>query len=224
MIGDKVVFGSYDAFAYCLSTSNGSLLWKFETAGRVHASPAVADDTVIVAGCDEYIHLLKLTDGTETAKVPMGSVTGASPAILADKVFVGTYGQDVLSVDWKAGKIVWRFRDEDRQFPILASAAVTDKILVVGGRDKRLRGFDPATGKVLWTFAARGKIDSSPVIVGDRVFVGSTDGHLYAVRPSDGLESWRFESGAPISASPAIVNGALVIGNEDGVIYCLGAR
>lgn len=224
LVNGKVVFGSYDANVFCLSAADGSLVWKYETGGRVHASPALADESVIVAGCDEFVHVLALADGRETLKIGMGSVVGASPAIIGDRAFVGTYNQDVLGFEWKSGKVLWRFRDEDRQFPILASAAANEKFVVVGGRDKRVRAFDADTGVVKWTFAAKARIDSSPVIVGDRVFVGSNDGNLYAVSLSEGKEAWKFETGAPISASPSVAGGMLVIGNEDGVIYCFGAK
>ena len=40
----------------------------------------------------------------------------------------------------------------------------------------------------MWTFATRGKVDSSPVIVGDKVVVGSDDGRLYMVSLKDGKE------------------------------------
>jgi len=182
----------------------------------------LADDFVIVAGCDEYVHVLALADGTHSHKITMGSVVGASPAIVGERAFVGTYNPDVLAFDWKTGSQVWRFRDEDRQFPILASAAASENAVVIGGRDKRVRLFDPASGAVKWTFVAKAKIDSSPVIAGDRTFFGSNDGNLYAVNLSDGKEVWKYETGAPISASPAIASGAIVVGNEDGVIYCFG--
>ena len=75
----------------------------------------------------------------------------------------------------------------------------------------------------LRTFVAAGRIDSSPVVVGERVYVGSSDGNLYAVHLDSGLEAWRFESGGPITASPAVAEGCLVIGTQDGVLYCFAA-
>lgn len=220
----RVIFGSYDAHVYCLSVSDGSLNWKYETGGRVHASPALVDNAVLVAGCDEYIHLLKLKNGEQTLRIPMSSVVGASPAILGQKAFVGTYNQDVLAFEWAIGKILWRFRDEERQFPILASAAANESVVVVAGRDKRIRAFDASSGEVRWTFVTKARVDSSPVIAGNRVYAGSHDGNLYGIGLSSGLEEWKYESGAPISASPAIAEGVLIVGNEDGLIHCFGNR
>ena len=137
-------------------------------------------------------------------------------------MFVGTYGGTVLGIDWKASRVTWKFADPDREFPFLASAAITDKLVIVAGRDKRLHALDRQTGKPAWTFVTKGRIDSSPVVVGRRVFVGSSDGNLYAVDIETGKETWRFEAGGPISASPAIAGDLLVIGTEDGMIYGFG--
>jgi outer membrane protein assembly factor BamB len=85
-----------------------------------------------------------------------------------------------------------------------------------------VHGLDAATGKALWTFATKARIDGSPAIAGGRVYAGSGDGTLYVIDLADGSRKSAFEAGAPISASPAIAGGRLVIGTQDGRIYCLG--
>ena len=75
--------------------------------------------------------------------------------------------------------------------------------MFVGGRDRLLHAIDAGTGKAIWTFATRARIDSSPAVGGDRVYVGSGDGRLYVLDAQDGTLQWDFEAGAPISASTA---------------------
>ena len=105
-----------------------------------------------------------------------------------------------------------------------SSAAVTSRMVVVGARDKLLHAVDPKTGRGIWTFATKARIDGSPVVVGDRVFVGSADGRLYGVDLMTGKELWRFEAGGYIVASPAVAGGRLVIGTDAGDLYSLGAE
>ena len=90
------------------------------------------------------------------------------------------------------------------------------------GRDKLVRAFDPASGKQLWEFAARARVDSSPVIAGNRVYVGGNDGKLYVLDLQSGKSVFEFEAGGPLSASPAVASGRLVIGSQDGKLFCLG--
>jgi outer membrane protein assembly factor BamB len=81
-----------------------------------------------------------------------------------------------------------------------------------------------ADGKPVWTFPTRGKVDSSPVVCGDKVAVGSDDGRLYIVSLDKGKELWSYEIGQPVSASPAIADGRIVIGSDDGNVYCFGVK
>lgn len=220
VIGERVIFGSYDAFVYCLNVADGKLLWKYETAGRVHGSPCLAEGCVMVAGCDEYLHVVHIADGTMQRQVSMESVAGTSAAIVGDEVFVGTYSNQVRCINWKTGATKWIFEPEDKSFPFMSSAAVCSTAVILGGRDRNVWALNPADGKVLWRFAARGRVDSSPVIVQNRVFVGSSDGNLYGLDLLTGKEQIKFELGGPITASPAVGEGCLVIGNQDGVLYC----
>lgn len=224
-VGERLVFGSYDGHLYCLRIKDGRLLWKYAgVEERIHGTPGVVGERVLVVGCDARLHVVNLADGSPVRKVALGSVSGAAAAIRGARVFLGCYGQQVLGINWQTGRVLWRFEDPERSFPFLSSAAVSDDLVIVGGRDKRLRALDPDTGRQRWQFATKGRIDSSPVIVGERVFVGSADGWLYAVEVSSGKEVWRFETGGSISASPAVGAGCLVIGTEEGVIYCFGDR
>ena len=218
--GQRAIFGSYDGFVYCLDLKSGKLLWKFETGGPVHGMLGIVDGLVLAAGCDEFLHVLRIADGKPERQVLMESVSGVSAAIAGDEVFIGTYGNQVRCINWKNGTTKWVFEPEQRKFPFLSSAAVTSRAIILGGRDKRVWALDRKTGEVLWRYAAKGRIDSSPVVVGNRVFVGSSDGNLYGLDLRTGRELERFELGAPITASPAVGQGCLVIGNQDGVLYC----
>ena len=83
---------------------------------------------------------------------------------------------------------------------------------------------DRKTGKRIWVFRTRGKVDSSPVIADGKVIVGSDDGNLYVVSLDDGKKLWSYEIGEPVIAAPAIANGKIIIGAEDGRVYAFGTN
>ncbi|MBW3542465.1 MAG: PQQ-binding-like beta-propeller repeat protein, partial [Planctomycetes bacterium] len=130
------------------------------------------------------------------------------------------------AVDWKAEKIAWTDKPAGSEFPYHASAAVTDKHVVVGSHDKHVHCFDRKTGGKLWSFPTRAKVNSSAVIVGERVFVGSNDHHVYGLSLADGKELWKFDAGQDVSAGLAVGEGVLVFGTEgsDGLVYCIGEK
>jgi outer membrane protein assembly factor BamB len=76
------------------------------------------------------------------------------------------------------------------------------------------------TGEKRWIFSTRGKVDSSPVVLGgEDVVFGSEDGRLYRVSLAEGKEIQVIDVGQPLTGSPAVVQGWLVIGDEDGHVY-----
>ncbi len=127
-----------------------------------------------------------------------------------------------LGIDLKRRAIGWTYRHPTRNFPFYSSAAATADRVVVGGRDKLVHAINALTGKAVWTFLTRARVESSPLLDGNRVFVGSNDGVLYELDLATGRKTWEFTAGAPLSASPAAAGGFLVIGSQDGVLYGFG--
>jgi outer membrane protein assembly factor BamB len=222
--GNNVLFGSGDEHLYCLS-NEGKLQWKFKVpGGPVMASPAVVGDRTFVAGCDSTLHVIDVKNGKQVEAVDIGGQTGSSTAVSGDRLFVGTMTNQVLAIDWKNAKVLWTFEAAKRQQPFFASAAVTDRLVIAGSRDKLVHALSRADGHEVWSFPTRGKVDSSPVVVGKRVFFGSLDGCLYAVDLASGSLLKRIDLGKEIVAAPAVAENCLVIGTQGGVVYCFGKK
>jgi outer membrane protein assembly factor BamB len=221
---DRLLFGSYDQYLYCLSAEDGSLAWKFETEGYVHGTPAIVNGAVVISGCDGYLRSINIADGVEQQKIALGDYVAASPVILNGRAYAGTFGNQVLCAELENSEILWWYEHPERRFPFYASAAVTVDIVVIGGRDKMIHALKPQTGEPLWTYPTKSRVDSSPVIVGERVFFGTVGGELVALNLNSGEKVWEFVTGASIIASPSVAAGKLVIGTDDGRIYCFGKR
>lgn len=222
LVNDLVLIGSYDGYLYALESRTGKLRWKFQTQGMVHATPAVQDGLLYIAGCDEMFRAIRVADGKQVYHIPAGAYTAASPVVDGERAYFGTFNYEVLALDLKRRRILWRYSDPNRQFPYYSSAALSDGRVIVGGRDKVLRALDAASGKAVWSFATRARVDSSPAVAGGRVYVGSNDGRLYVIDLASGEKRWEFDAGAPLAASPAIAAGRIVIGSQDGRLYCFG--
>ena len=230
--GSRVLFGSYDGFLYCLNQENGEFIWKFETEGYVHGTPGIwtqttgepanAQNFAIVTGCDSYLRVLNINDGTQVQQVNLGAYVGASPAVSQNRIYCGTYGSEILAVNLDTGEIAWRYRHPKRRFPFFASAALTEDMVVIGGRDKMVHALSPETGEPLWTYTTKSRIESSVVIVGKRAFFGTTRGVFIALDVSTGESVWEFATGSSIVASPSVADNRIYIGTEAGILYCFG--
>src|SRR4029079_10125633 len=141
---------------------------------------------IYVAGCDEIFRAVDLLNGKEVYTLPLNAYMGASPVIRDGQVYVGSFGNEVIAIDLEKHAQLSTYRHPVRNFPVYSSAAVTTDKVVVGGRDKILHCLNRATGKELWSFTTRARIESSPLIAGNRVYVGSNDGHFYVLDLASG--------------------------------------
>lgn len=221
--GDDVLIGSYDGVLYCLSR-DGKVRWKVRTEGPVNGSPAVVGERTFVAGCDSQLHIIDLMAGKEVGKVDLGGQAAATAAVKGDHLYVGTMANEVQGINWKKADVTWTFKPERRAREFFASAAVTDKLVIVGSRDRKVYALDRDSGKKVWEFETGSRVDPSPIVVGQRVYAASGDGNLYVLDLAKGTKIQQLQLGRSITASPAAAQEHLVIGTTDGVLYCLGKK
>ncbi|MDQ6632381.1 MAG: PQQ-like beta-propeller repeat protein, partial [Verrucomicrobiota bacterium] len=224
-----ILIGSYDSRLHCVDAATGKSNWVFETGNYINGSPAVSNGKTVFGGCDALLHVVSVADGKKIKEIEAGAYIAASVALADNRAYFGHYDNEFLCIDLGEKKnsdtnwpVIWRYKNRD--FPYFSSAAVTSDKVIFGGRDKLLHCVNRETGKVVWTFPTRGKVDSSPVVAGEKVIVGSDDGRIYVVSLKDGKEIWSYEIGQSIGSSPAVADGKIVIGCDDGNVYCFGEK
>lgn len=222
IIGDRVLMGSYDGSLYCFQARDGKTVWQFKTENYVHGTPAVIDGVAYFAGCDEIFHGVRVSDGKEVVKLPGVGNTAASPAFTGQTAYFGNFSNEVIGLNLKLRRQTWRYTHPQRQFPFYSSAALIDGKVILGGRDKMVHCLSAATGKAIWTFTTRARVESSPAVASGRVYVGSNDGRFYVLDLAKGTKLWEFTAGGAISASPALAGGRVVVGDQKGNLYCFG--
>lgn len=238
--GNRVMFGSHDGHLYCLAADTGEVVWQFETLGPVNGSQAVTPNGnhgaviapvpetlyTFVTGCDKpTLRVVNTESGEQEMEIPLGdALLIASPGLAGDILYFGSASGEVFAIDWRDENTLWKYADPDHPDEMHSSPAVTDEVVIIGSRDRRMHCIDRETGESRWAFETRGAIDGSPVVVGDRVFFGSNDRNLYAVNISDGSRAWQYQVGQRISGSAAVAEGCLVIAASDrgGKILCFG--
>ncbi len=144
-----------------------------------------------------------------------------------DHVYFGTeggtfYAVSISTTSGHKSSVTWTFHDDKRNQPIRTAAAVNDQIVVFGGQGKAIYALDRANGHVKWKLSTKTRIESSPVIAGDRVVAATTAGKIYLLDATSGEVKWEYDAGGSFIASPAVVDGKIILGNTDGTLYCFG--
>ena len=147
-----------------------------------------------------------------------------------EPVYFGTeggtfYGIDVNIANGNVPSVAWTYRDPRRGQPIRSAAAVTENWSCSAAKARPYSPSIPRSGEEKWKLPTRSRVDSSPVIAGDRVVAATSAGKLYLLdAANDGEAKWEADFGGGFIASPVVVDGRLIIGNTDGTLYCFGAK
>lgn len=83
---------------------------------------------------------------------------------------------------------------------------------------------DAKTGRVVWRRRLASASESSPLVVGGRVYLGSQDGTIYSLDARSGSIRWRHRAGGPVKSALAISQGRLFFGDYTGEMWSLRAR
>ena len=117
---DVVLIGSYDGNLYALDARSRQTRWKIATKGMVHATPAVLEGAHLSSAAATTS---SGRSASPTAARCTRSTSAPTPelrrSIDGDRAYFGTFDNEMLAVDLKARKVLWRFADPDRQFPVL---------------------------------------------------------------------------------------------------------
>jgi outer membrane protein assembly factor BamB len=229
--GDDVLVTSELGTLTSLNAADGKVRWPpFRIEAPLRCSPTILSGRAMLSGCDSLLHIIDVSNGSEIQTVKIDGPTGATAAIQDNRAYFGTEGGTFFAIDipsdgTREPHVAWTFRDPRRGQPIRAAAAVTDEIVVFGSHGKAIYGLDPATGKEKWKpIATRSRIESSPVIAGERVVAATAAGKIYLIDAKSGEVKWEQEMGGSFTASPAVVDGRVVLGNGDGTLYCFGTK
>jgi outer membrane protein assembly factor BamB len=227
--GDEVLVTSELGTLTCLRAEDGQERWQFRIDAPLRCSPTLSAGRVMLAGCDSLLHVINAADGKETATVQIDGPTGSTPAMRHQRVYFGTEGGTFFAIDVPESNgpppaVAWTFRDPRRGQPIRAAAAITEDLVVFGSQGKAIYGLNPDNSDVKWTVPTHSRVESSPVVAGQRVVAATTAGKIYVLDTATGEAKWEFDAGGGFTASPAIVDGRIILGNTDGTLYCFGAR
>jgi outer membrane protein assembly factor BamB len=246
LVADRTASDSGDLFR-CLDAATGEDLWQLEYAttgttkdyGNVpRATPLIRGDKVFTLGCLGNLHCLDLSSGKVVwakhlardfgARVPTWGYC-SSPLAVDGNLIVnpGAKKAAVVAIDCETGKVIWQSIGLPPAYGSFVVGTFGGVRQIVGYDEKSLGGWDPATGKRLWTMV--------PPLHGD--FNVPTpidaDGKLVMATENNGTRLYDFDGNGVIKTVPVASNSDLVpdsstpvlVGDKlfgcSGSLYCL---
>ncbi|MCL2688289.1 MAG: PQQ-binding-like beta-propeller repeat protein [Chitinispirillia bacterium] len=217
----QVLFGSHNDTLYCLNIADGEVVWRYQSESYINGTPATDGVSIVFGGCDSHLHVVDASNGAGAGKVDVGSHIAGSAVLKDNFAYVGSYGRKLFGINTKTMEIAWTYENDGRKEPFFASPALKDTFLIAPSRDKFVHAVSSLTGNLIWKFAAKGAVDSSPVIAGDRVIAGCESGFLYLLDLKTGEHINSFDIGAAISGAPLVSGAIAVVGDDSGMVSAL---
>jgi outer membrane protein assembly factor BamB len=241
-----------------LSRKDGKILWQktvhkelpheagHVTASLASASPVTDGTHVFAFFGSRGLYCLDL-DGKLIWEKNLGEMhtkhghgEGSSPALHGNTLIINWDDEEnsfLVALDKHTGKQLWKVaRAEDTSWatPIVVEHRGKHQVIVPG--TKRLRGYDLATGAVIWECAGlSSNIVASPVSAGGVVYAGSSyDTRAVMAIRLDGARGditdsaqvlWRRQRGAPYVPSPLLYGDSLyTLQHYQGIISRLDIK
>jgi outer membrane protein assembly factor BamB len=248
----------YQFLVLCLDRQTGKTLWQ-KTAREempheghqpnntfASASPVTDGQLVLAYFGSRGLHCYDMEGNLKWSKdfgrmqTKMGFGEGASPALYGDTVVV--YWDDeadhdfIAALDKRMGKELWRTpRDEGTGWSTPLVVDYQGKPQVVVNATGKVRSYDLATGKELWSCAGQTvNAIPSPVASADTVYVtsGFRGSALFAIRLGrtgdlTGTDAicWHHDKHTPYVPSPLLADGLLyVLANNNNLLSCFDAK
>ena len=164
-----------------------------------------------------------------------GSLVEFPPAVGFHRLFFATNKGTFTAISARTGKRAWKYASNRcvSASPAIgphAHGTVYEAFLNRPpcnaqsgghGEDGEVIAFSGGTGKIHWRHRI-GPSESSPLLVGARLYVGDWNGDVWAFDANHGRVLWRRHvAHAAIKGALAYASGRLYVGAYDGHVYCL---
>jgi outer membrane protein assembly factor BamB len=161
-----------------------------------------------------------------------GSLVEFPPSIGYGRLYLSTNSGKFVAVNMRTGKRAWKYLSHRC---VAASPAVgaygsvfmaflnkppCNRAPGAKGIDGEVIRFAVGLGHVKWR-TRTGPTETSPLLVGGKVYVGDWNGDIWALAGSNGHVLWRFHTRGAVKGGLAYANGRLYAGSYDGHVYCL---
>lgn len=229
IIMDGIAYlGCSDRRFVAFDLNKNEMLWEVSLPGRVYATAAYSDSTLVFGDDSGEFRALGL-DGKELWNFKALYPIVASPLVSNERAVIAVSNNTLFSLDLKTGEPVWKY---ERKFPArnsiwrASAPAQGEKKVFAGFSDGAVVALDAKLGKVLWTseigaHALLGDVSAGPTYKDGRLYVGTLKGPTICFDAKTGNELWRSQK--PVLSGFAVGDELIYAGTPDGAVIAMAA-
>jgi outer membrane protein assembly factor BamB/predicted phosphodiesterase len=158
---DKIIFGVWDTYLYCLDKTTGELLWRWkgDTEGLLYSPaacwPVASNEIVFIAAPDRKLTAINVNTGKQlwrTGKYQVRESIGISED--GSKIFVRTMRDSIIALPVRGTEPepLWITNAEFGYDINSAQLVEKNGVLFYGTKNGLLLALDSSDGKILWKY------------------------------------------------------------------------
>jgi outer membrane protein assembly factor BamB len=244
VVAGTVFFTAFDHTLYAVDAATGRLRWKTIFGADLRttnywdfytSSPIPFAGALYVGAGDGHLYAVDQASGRKLWAYDAGARVRGTPAVTDKAVVFGTMAGHVIAVDRATGVRRWDFatdgaansfeKKQNDTTSVVASPAIANGIVTVGGRDGNLYALDLATGVQRWkTTHDGGSWILSTAIRSETVYSGSGSAYfIQSAALATGKENWRFRVRSAVFGPVTIAGNVLIADDLAGNLYAVDA-
>lgn len=201
----------------CFNLVTGKIVWQHRLKDPPGA-PIIYGEQVFICSRDGEIHCFdRWTGDSVWVHISKRSVY-STVSVDSELVVFGTDTGEIIGLDRASGERRWTF---PTQGAIFAQAMIAD-LVYCGSADGSMYALSRSSGELVWKFETTGQIQTTPVLIENRIVFGSDDNTVYCLDASDGAVLWQYETNGIIHASPIGAGNTFIVANSAGMVYQFG--
>lgn len=161
----------------------------------------------------------------------------SSSAAMHGDIFYILSSQSLFAIEARSGRVMFR-KKLGYDVNVSSTPLVTDSEIIFGTSNRGIVALDRETLDEKWNFKTNpamiysapyigehpATVETSPILVGDKVYFGASDGTVYAICHKTGKLYWKYHTGAPFFASLAVSGNSIYAVDFSGNVYAFIAE
>jgi outer membrane protein assembly factor BamB len=191
LVSEQGIFAPNEDNSLYALDKDGKLLWQYLTDNTLWATPTTDGKNIYLASMDHMVYAIDALSGKLVWKTDdLGGTLTGGPTLGPDgRLYVGTFGSEMLALNAQDGREIWRTKTVGW---VWSAPALVEGTVYFGDLNSTIYALSAENGKVLWQVqpdtSDKRVITGTPLVLDGVVYVGTESGNFYALNATDGSQ------------------------------------
>jgi outer membrane protein assembly factor BamB len=131
---------------------------------------------------------------------------------------------EVRCLKLETGETLWSSGGAEEDRLLKSSIVIFDDWIIISLPSGTVSSLDADSGEVFWKTQLTGKLNTSPVVIGDTLYIGTVEGQIHRMSPKDGKTLGEIRGKSPVYGSLLSAGDCLLALWGEDTLACLDPK